>query len=178
MTTEENDEKSVEGIEPSAEGLAEGNALEEALTEAAKFKDLALRARADLDNFRKRAAREKEESIRYANVSLIEKLLPVLDSFDLGLEAARSAVGSEAIVDGFEMVRRQLGDFLRESGVEIVDASDQTFDPNFHEAMGSEASDDVPEGTVIRQLRCGYKLRDRLLRPSGVVVSKGPVGTP
>lgn len=152
--------------------------LADAVAEAAKYKDLALRALADLDNFRKRSSREKEESIRYANMSLVERLLPVLDSFDLGLEAARSAKGSEAVVSGFEMVRRRLSDFLKDAGIETVDASGQVFDPNHHEAMGSEASLEVPEGTVIKQLRCGYKLKDRLIRAAGVVVSKGPPAGP
>lgn len=142
--------------------------------EAAKFRELALRTAADFDNFRKRAAREREESIRYANASLIERLLPVLDSFELGLEAARSAEGDSPVVAGFEMVKRQLDDFLRDSGVEVIDAAGAVFDPQVHDAMGGEFSADVPEGAVIRQMRRGYKLRDRVLRAASVFVSKGP----
>lgn len=141
--------------------------------EIAKYRESALRAHADLDNFRKRATREKEESIRYANASLLEKLLPMLDNFDLGLEAARSAGGSGALISGFEMVRRQLDEFLRTAGVEPILAEGSEFDPNWHEAMAMQPSSDIPEGVVIKQLRPGYKLRDRLLRPSGVIVSKG-----
>ncbi len=141
--------------------------------EAARFKDLALRAQADLDNYRKRAVREKEESIRYANVSLLEKLLPVLDNFELGLEAARTAPDAASIVQGMAMVQKQLQDFLKDNGVESVTAEGEVFDPARHEAVAQEHSPEVPEGHVVRQIRKGYKLRDRLLRASSVTVSKG-----
>ena len=138
-----------------------------------KFRDLYLRSQADLDNFRKRAAREREDATRYANTSLLERLLPVLDNFELGLDAARQTPGAETIIQGLGMVQKQLQDFLRESGVEPVEAVGAAFDPNLHEAIGQEASAEVAEGHVLRQLRRGYKLRDRLLRPATVIVSKG-----
>lgn len=141
-----------------------------------KFRELALRAQADLDNYRKRMVREKEESIRYANASLLEKLLPVLDSFELGLQAARQVPEATAIVQGFAMVEKQLVDFLRECGVEAVNAVGADFDPNLHEAVSQQHNDEVEEGKVSHQIRRGYKLRDRLLRPSTVIVSKGPAG--
>lgn len=141
--------------------------------EAARFKDLALRAQADLDNYRKRAIRDKEESIRYANSSLLEKLLPVLDNFELGLEAARSAPDTASIVQGMAMVQKQLQDFLKSQGVEAVPAEGEVFDPARHEAVAQEHSAEVPEGHVVRLLRKGYKLKDRLLRASSVTVSKG-----
>jgi molecular chaperone GrpE len=139
-----------------------------------KFKDLYVRSQADLDNYRKRAAREIEDARRYANLSLLERLLPVLDNFELGLDAARQSGGSEGILQGMSMVQKQLQDFLRESGVEAIEAVGTTFDPNIHEALGQEPSDEAAEGIVTRQLRRGYKLKDRLLRPSAVMVSKGP----
>jgi molecular chaperone GrpE len=151
--------------------------LENPVEELEKYKDAALRARADLDNYRKRVAREKEEAIRYANNSLIEKLLPILDNFELGLEAARNA-SDAGIVQGLEMVRKQLEDFLRENGVEIVSAAGDEFDPNLHEAVAHEPHSEVADGVVIRQLRRGFKLKDRLIRPASVVVSKGPPDDP
>lgn len=141
--------------------------------EAARFKDLALRAQADLDNYRKRAIRDKEESIRYANSSLLEKLLPVLDNFELGLEAARSAPDTTSIVEGMAMVQKQLQDVLKSQGVEVIPAEGLAFDPTHHEAVAQEHSPAVPEGHVVRLLRKGYKLKDRLLRASSVTVSKG-----
>jgi len=163
----------------AAEGGPAAQAEQEALarlqTDLDRFRDLALRSQADLDNYRKRAAREKEEAIRYANASLAGQLLPVLDNFELGLAAARSNPGdAAAILDGMGMVLRQLQDALREFGVEPVEAEGAPFDPNLHEAIGQEASPTVPEGTVARQLRRGYRLRERLLRPANVIVSSGP----
>jgi molecular chaperone GrpE len=139
-----------------------------------KMKDQLLRALADFDNFRKRAAREKEDAIRFANNNLLEQLLPVLDNFELGLDAARSAPDAAAILQGLDMVSRQFRDFLSSSGVEEIKTEGETFDPNLMEAVGHEPDAKIPEGHVLRQARRGYKLRDRLLRPASVFVSKGP----
>jgi molecular chaperone GrpE len=141
--------------------------------EAAKLKDLALRARADLDNFRKRSLREKEDAIRYANNGLLEKLLPVIDNFELGLDAARNATDAASVLQGMSMVQRQLQDFIRSQGLEEVPADGEAFDPNKHDAVSQEFSAEVPEGQVIRQVRKGYKLKDRLIRAASVIVSKG-----
>lgn len=139
-----------------------------------RFRDLAQRSQADLDNYRKRMAREREDAIRYANGKLLEELLPILDSFELGLEAASKTEEGRNLAQGFGMVQKLLVDFLGRNGVEPVDAVGAEFDPNLHEAVGQEASEEVPEGIVVRQLRKGYKLKDRLLRPASVLVSKGP----
>jgi len=141
--------------------------------ELAKYKDLALRIQADFENFRKRTTREREETLRYANTRLLEGLLPILDNFELGMTAARSANDSSAIVAGFEMVQRQLLDLLKENGVDVIDANNVPFDHHQHEALGHEPSDAVAEGMVLRQLRKGYRLRNRLLRPANVIVSSG-----
>lgn len=141
--------------------------------EAEKYRDLAMRTAADFDNFRKRAAREKDDAIRYANNSLLADLLPVIDNFDLGLDAARSAPGADAILQGLGMVGRQLRDFLSSAGAEEIKTEGAEFDPNIMEAVSQEPHDTIPEGMVLRQTRRGYKLKDRLLRPASVVVSKG-----
>jgi molecular chaperone GrpE len=138
-----------------------------------RFRDLALRSQADFDNYKKRALREKEEGIKYANSSLLEKLLPIIDNFELGLSAARGEGEKSPIYSGMSMVLKQLTDFLAENGLQPIDAAGQKFDPNLHEAIAHEPSKDVPEGTVLRQTRRGYRLKDRLLRPSSVVVSSG-----
>jgi len=139
-----------------------------------RFRDLALRSQADFDNFKKRAAREKEEAIRYANSSLLERLIAIVDNFELGLTAARSEGEKSPIYSGMSMVLKQLSDFLAENGLQPIDAEGQKFDPNLHEAIAHEPSEEVPEGNVVRQMRRGYKMKDRLLRPSAVVVSSGP----
>lgn len=154
------------------ETAPEENPVEQLQADMERFRDLAMRTQADFENYRKRTIRDKEDAIKYANASLFEKLIPVLDNFELGLQAAR-AEGSQGVLIGFEMVAKQFQEFLASNGVEPIEAEGQPFDPNFHEAMGNEASDTVPEGIVIRQLRKGYKLRDRLIRPATVFVSKG-----
>ena len=138
-----------------------------------RFRDLALRSQADFDNYKKRAAREKEEAIKYANSSLLERLIAIVDNFELGLSAARAEGEKSPIYSGMSMVLKQLTDFLAENGMQPIDAEGQKFDPNLHEAIAHEASAEVPEGVVIRQTRRGYRLKDRLLRPSSVVVSSG-----
>ena len=139
-----------------------------------KFRDLALRSQADFENYRKRSIREREEAVKFANFSLVEKLMPILDNFDLGLEAARASDGAAQIVSGMEMVRKQIEDFLTQIGVETLKAEGADFDPNLHEAVAQEPHPEIGEGKVIRQLRKGYRLRDRLVRAALVVVSGGP----
>ncbi len=136
-------------------------------------KDQTLRDRADLENTRKRLQKEKEDAVRYANTRMLENLLPILDNFELGMmEAKRGGEGSPVYV-GMSMVQKQIENFLSESGLQPIEAAGQKFDPNLHEALGEEASAEVPEGNVIRVQRKGYKLKDRLLRPASVFVSKG-----
>jgi molecular chaperone GrpE len=163
-------------IEP---GTVTPEQLEELKERAAKSDEhweRLLRTTADFDNFKKRAAREKQDAIRYANEGLLEKLVPVLDNFDAALSAAQSssADGAQSLQTGVAMIFQQLKKVLTESGLEEVDATGQTFDPNLHEAVSQQESADVPEGAVLQQLRKGYKLRDRLLRPATVVVAKKP----
>jgi molecular chaperone GrpE len=157
---------------PGPEDSAE-NASAQLQADLDRFRDLALRSQADLENFRKRATREKEESIRYANSGFLEKLIPIFDNFELGLQAAKSEGEKSPVFQGMQMIARQLQDFLADQGVQPVEAAGQPFDPNLHEALAQEASAEVPEGIVLRQLRKGYKLKDRLLRPANVIVSKG-----
>jgi molecular chaperone GrpE len=147
--------------------------IAEAQAEAAKWKDTAARNQAELENYRKRVAREREEDMKRARAGMLEDLLPVVDNFELGMMEVRKGDPKSPIVIGMEMIERQIKDFLANSGVEAVTSAGAKFDPNVHEAVSQEASVEVPEGTVIRQVRKGYKLRDRLLRPAMVVVSKG-----
>jgi molecular chaperone GrpE len=135
-----------------------------------------LRTTADFDNFKKRAAREKQEAIKYANEGLLEKLVPVLEHLDMALAAPQTS-GSEAsqsLQAGVSMICQQFRGVLAEAGLEEVDALGKPFDPNLHEAISQKETPDVPEGQVVQQLRKGYKLRDRLLRPASVVVAKQP----
>ncbi|MDA0814140.1 MAG: nucleotide exchange factor GrpE [Verrucomicrobia bacterium] len=147
--------------------------LAAAQQEAFTWKDIALRTKAELENYRKRMARERADTARYSNADLLQSLLPILDNFEFGLMAAKSDEGS-SIYLGMGMVLKQIQDFLTEQGVETIPAVGEPFDPNVHEAVAQEPSDEVPDGYVVGQVRRGYRLHERLLRPAGVRVSTGP----
>jgi molecular chaperone GrpE len=155
--------------------------LEELKARAAKADDhwdRLLRVTADFDNFKKRATREKQDAIRFANEGLIEKLVPVLDNFDMAVAAAQTTGGeaSQSFQAGVAMILQQFKGVLVDAGLQEIDAVGQPFDPNWHEAVSQQESADVPDGHVIQQLRKGYKLRDRLIRPATVIVAK-PLAT-
>ena len=141
--------------------------------QVADWRERAIRSAADLENFRKRMEREKGEARRYANQSLLEELLPVLDNFHMGLDAA-SADAESMIFRGMEMVKKQLDDFLSGQGVEEVAAGGKMFDPAVHEAVSQEDCEASPEGSVLRVIRRGFQMGERLLRPANVVVSRTP----
>jgi molecular chaperone GrpE len=165
---------------PPALTAAEIEDLKSKAAQAGQWHDQWLRAAADLDNFRKRAARERQEAARFANEALLQKLMPALDNFDMA--AAAAAGGQEtslqALQTGVAMILQQLRSVLTEAGLEEIDATGKAFDPNFHEAVSQEESAGLAEGQVVRQLRKGYKLRERLLRPATVVVAKAPAPAP
>jgi molecular chaperone GrpE len=161
----------VEPATVTAEQLAE---LKQRAARADENWDRLLRTTAEFDNFKKRAAREKQDAIKYANESLVQKLLPVLDNLDMALAAAQSAnaSGGQSLQEGVALVLQQLKTALGEAGLEEVNAMGKAFDPNLHEALSQQETPEAPEGQVIQQLRKGYRLRDRLLRPASVVVAK------
>jgi molecular chaperone GrpE len=152
--------------------------IEELKTRAAKADEnweRLLRTTADFENFKKRATREREDAIRYANESLIKKVVSVLDNFEMALAAGQNRAGApQSLQAGIAMIHQQLRNLLLETGLEEVDATGKAFDPNWHEAVSQEESAEVPEGQVLQQLRKGYKLRDRLIRPASVIVARKP----
>ena len=140
-----------------------------------RFRDLALRTQADFENYKKRAAREKQDATKYANESLLQKLIPVVDNFESAMAAATAPnASSEALQAGVNMIYSQLKSALIDAGLEEIDASNKPFDPNLHEAVSQQETAGAPEGQVVQQLRKGYKLRDRLIRPATVIVAKKP----
>jgi len=138
--------------------------------------DRLLRVTADFENFKKRAARERTEAGHAASAALLHKLLPVLDNFEMAQVAAQNAQGDKlaALQTGIAMVQQQLKNILTEAGLEEIDAAGKPFDPTLHEAVSQHETTDTPEGHVAQQLRKGYKLRERLLRPASVAVAKKP----
>ena len=137
------------------------------------FKDQYLRLRADFENFRKRTRKEKEDWTQRCLENICTDLLSILDHFDLGLENAKGQEISEDTLQGFELIRGQLGTTLGKYGLDPVEAESGTFDPNVHEAITHLASTEVPEGEIVAMTRKGYKLGTKLLRPAQVVVSAG-----
>ena len=147
--------------------------LRQQAAKAEEYYDRLQRQVAEADNLRKRLAKEKQDAIRYANESLIEELLPTMDSFEMAISAARDSDDNsiDSLKTGIEMVYTQLKRTLEEIGVTEIDAIGQAFDPSEHEAMSRKKTDKAEEGTVLEQTRKGYRLRDRLLRAASVVVA-------
>ena len=148
---------------------------EELETDVAKWREISLRTAAEMDNLRKRTARDREDAIRYANQRLLEELLPIIDHFEMGMQAASQDTTSMIYI-GMDMVRRQLDEFLTSQGVEDIPATGH-FDPNLHDAVAEEECAASEAGHILRVTRRGFKLRDRLLRPASVVVAKTPTPT-
>ncbi|HOK77284.1 MAG TPA: nucleotide exchange factor GrpE [Verrucomicrobiota bacterium] len=142
--------------------------------EAEENYDRYLRALAELENYRKRVAREREEAEKYRHEPLLRELLPVLDGLDMAfaVQATSSDRSFEALKAGVAMISQQLRNVLRQAGLEEIDALGKVFDPRLHEAVEHKETLDAEDGQVIQQLRKGYKYRDRLLRPATVVVAK------
>lgn len=170
--------ESTEETAPAAEPTLEEQ-LEQARTEAAAAKEAHLRSVADLENFRRRTAREKDDLRAYAAANVVEELLPVLDNLGFALAAARADNAElKSLADGVEMVGTQFKSALGNHGLKEVNPAGETFDPNLHEAMSQQASDEVEEGKVIQVIRVGYTLNGRLLRPASVIVSGGAEADP
>lgn len=169
----------MDGTEPVAVVPLAPEQIEELRTRAAKADenwDRLLRTTADLENFKKRAARERVEIAQSAVATLVEKLLPVLDHFEMAQTAAQTAKDDKlaALQEGVAMIQQQMKAVLAETGVEEINAVGKPFDPMLHEAVSQQETSEIPEGHVSQQLRKGYKLRERLLRPATVVVAKKP----
>jgi molecular chaperone GrpE len=161
-------EEAEAGSRPEAEGEDDVGRLRQ---EIADLRDRSMRTLADFDNFRKRSERERQELKRYALLEPMRELLTVADNLDLALSAQGSA---DDLKRGVEMIHRQMRELLRRFGVTEVPAVGQPFDPTVHEAVSREESAEVEAPTVAAELRRGYRLHDRLLRPAMVKVAVPP----
>jgi molecular chaperone GrpE len=152
------------------------DALKAQAAKATEYYDRLLRSTADLENYKKRALRERQDAVKFAHESLMQKLIPVLDNFEAALTAFQGATGEshQSLLTGVSMIQQQLKNVLTEAGLEEVEAHGKAFDPNLHEAVSQAESAEHPEGQVVQQLRRGYRLRERLLRPATVIVAKPP----
>ena len=156
----------------TAEGISELKAL---AAQGAEAQERYLRLYADFENFKKRAARERDEVRRAALEGMISRLLPVLDTFDMAMAAAQiPGTNLDTLKAGVQMIQGQLRSVFSEQGLEEIVTTGKDFDPAVHEAVSQAESTEVPEGRILQQTRKGYRMKDRLLRPASVVVAKAP----
>lgn len=162
------------GTPPDGDGATETETLQ---ADIAALNDRLLRLQADFENFRKRSQRERLDLRRQILEEVLSDLLPVMDHLEMGLEAATRAGISNSVRVGFEAVHAQFTEALKRWGVEEIDAIARPFDPHQHEAVAHEVAKNVAPDTVVRVLRKGYRIGDRLLRAAQVIVAaEEPVG--
>ncbi len=182
-TTEKNEQERFEqDVEATAQAVVEEAAkaaeideLEKVKAERDEARDRALRALAELENFRARSNRLASEASKYASFDLAKAILPVWDDLGRAIEAAEAApdgnINAEALVDGVKMVYNKFLETLAKHGVERIEALNKPFDPNFHESIASLPNDEHPKDTVIVETQAGFKLHDRVIRPAQVVLA-------
>lgn len=139
--------------------------------QAEEFHGKYLKALADLENYRRRTRRDREELVKYAAGPLLEKLLPVVDNLERALSASKETGQEEALHQGVDIIYRQLMQVLSESGLTPIESVGQPFDPHVHNAVGQVESDKYESGIVVEELQKGYRFKDRVLRPAMVQVS-------
>ncbi|MDG1326697.1 MAG: nucleotide exchange factor GrpE [Opitutales bacterium] len=157
-------------VEDSQERLE--TKLSEAYGKQDDLQNKYLRVHADLENIKKRAIREREDAVQRTRSQLIGDLLPIIDSFRMGLSEASKHEEARNYVEGFAMATNQLENILSEYGLSLIEPTNQAFDAKLHEAISYEESKDMEDGIVIKTIRNGYKLGEKLLRPASVVLSK------
>jgi len=150
------------------------DALEAKTVEAAQNYDKYLRACADLENYKKRAEREKADAINFANETLLHDVLPVVDNFERALVHANSDQNIASLKEGVKLAIDQVYGVLKKYGLQEITAVGEKFNPELHHAISHEPSPEAEEGTVVKEFQKGYTLKGRLLRPSMVAVAKPP----
>ena len=162
--------------EESTEDLSIEEQLEKALEEVTNFRDVALRAEAEMQNVRRRAERDVEHAYKFGLEKLIQNLLPVVDGIEKAVEAIEKAEMEEndPVVEGFRLCQKLILELLDRENVEVVDPMGAPFDPNEHEAMSMVENPDMEPNSVFAVVQKGYKLNSRLVRPAMVMVTKAP----
>jgi len=166
--TRKTEEKPLEKL-TKAELIQKVKSLQE---EVQKQYELYLRSQAEIENIKKRTAKEKQEWVKYANETLIKDVLPVMDNLEKAISHSQNEASLEALREGVELTLKGLKDTLKKSGLEEIKAVGEKFDPSFHEAVSEAEDENLKPGTVVHELQKGYILNNRLIRPSMVVVSK------
>ena len=166
------DENAGETADAGDDNLSVEEKLAKTQEELEAYKEKVLRLAAELENFKKRTQREKEEHMKYALEAFAKELLPFLDNLERAVESAKETKDIEKLIEGLELTLSGYLKTLEKFGLKVFAAEGQRFDPNYHEALSTEVNDEVEENTVIKELLKGYTLHERLLRPAMVVVSK------
>lgn len=152
-------------------GVDETEQLKE---QVAELEDKLLRSRAELDNYRKRAARQQQQAVEAAREGIINELLEIVDNFERAAAHADGEADAAALKSGMDMIHNQFKSFLRKYDIAPIESVGEPFDPSLHEALMQVESDEHPEGTVVNELSRGYKIGDKVLRYAKVGVSRGP----
>lgn len=169
-------EKSLNGLEPAENEVADRNELEKVQEELQETREKLLRMAADFENQKKRLLREKDISLKYAEENLLKEILPSIDNLERAVSQDQNGEDfGNQLLEGVELTLKGLLNSLEKYEVKPVASQGEPFDPNFHEALAMEASKDVPEQVVLQEFEKGYLYKDKLLRPAKVIVSKGDV---
>jgi len=147
--------------------------IQETYSKNEDLQDKYVRVLADLENLKRRQIKEREEAVQRTRSQIMGDLLPSLDAFQMGMQEAEKEESTKNIFVGISMAFKQMENVLGEYGLEIINPDDSEFDPKFHEALSYQASEDVKEGFVLQTIRIGYRIKDKLLRPASVIISKG-----
>lgn len=176
VTTEQAEETPAVEVNAAKESTESADPVETPEARIEQLEDKLARARAELQNAQRRHGIERGQAIRYANAEVMKSLLGVIDDFERSLAAAEDAGNLQAVVDGVRLVYENLTKALRDHGLTLIPALHEPFDPEVHEAMMQQPSADFPSGTVLNEVAKGYRLHDRVVRPSKVIVSTEPGG--
>ena len=171
----------IDGVEESADALAadetESTIIEKLKSALDESEKRALIAAADLENYRKRSAKNTQDQIRYASLPLMAELLEAVDNLNRAIESAPESEANSGLLQGVKMVSGQILNVLQSNKCEAIEAVGQPFDPNLHQAVQMQPSNEFPANTVMMEMRIGYRLHDRVIRPSQVFVSTGPANS-
>ena len=147
--------------------------VQETYSKNEDLQDKYVRVLADLENLKRRQIREREEAVQRTRSQIMGDLLPSLDAFQMGMQEAEKEESTKNIFVGISMAFKQMENVLGEYGLEIINPDGSEFDPKFHDALSYQVSEDVTEGFVLQTIRKGYRIKDKLLRPASVIISKG-----
>ena len=147
--------------------------VQDAYSRNEDFQDKYVRVLADLENLKRRQIKEREEAVQRTRSQIIGDLLPTLDAFQMGMQEVEKDESTKNIFVGISMAYKQMENILGEYGLELLDPIGTEFDPKYHEALSHQVSEEVEEGFIIKTIRTGYKMKDKLLRPASVIISQG-----